>query len=76
MFEAAGGGGAENRWSPEVSHLLEFSFMEINKTALNKSRTCKFEKKEKKKKRRDSGKSIGERKRERERSLMMSQASR
>ena len=61
-----GGRGADNRWSPEVSHLLEFSFMEINKTALNKSRTCKFEKKEKKKKRRDPGKSIGERKRERE----------
>lgn len=51
MCEAAG--GAENRWSKEVSHLLEFSFMEINKTALNKSRTCKLKKKEKKKKKKE-----------------------
>ena len=31
-----------NRWRPEVSHTLDFSIMEINKTALNKNRTCKF----------------------------------
>lgn len=26
-----------------MSHILDFSLMEINKTALNKSRACKFE---------------------------------
>ena len=71
-----GGRGADNRWSPEVSHLLEFSFMEINKTALNKSRTCKFEKKEKKKKKGETLARVLESEKEKERSLMMSQASR
>lgn len=41
------------RWSPEVSHILDFSYIEINKTALNKSRTCTVE-------RRKSGRNVGE----------------
>lgn len=60
--------------SPEVSHSLEFSYMEINKTALNKSRSCTSE-------RREPGKSVGEKERQRVRekrregelSMMMSQ---
>lgn len=31
------------RLSPEVTHILDFSFIEINKTGSKQSRACKFE---------------------------------
>lgn len=39
------------RWTPEVSHAPDFSFVEINKTVLN-SPACKFDKERKKKRER------------------------
>lgn len=44
-----------HRWSPEVSHTLDFSIVEINKTSLTKSRTCELEKEERRKVWREGG---------------------
>lgn len=52
LWIATGSWGAVNRknmwrlgyrWSPEVSHILDFSFIELNKTVLNNSRKSKFD---------------------------------